>query len=238
MKSIELCVSPGLYPCYENKDAVVVVVDVLRATSSICAAFANNVKTLIPVETQSEAKAKKEEGYIVAAERNGIVLDFADFGNSPDNFSEDVIGGKEVVYSTTNGTKTIKLASESHKVAIGAFVNLSALTKWIVEQDRDVLILCAGWKNKFNIEDTVFGGALAELLIENGTHRSICDAVTSAVDVWKRHKNNLLDYINTTAQKERLRSNGLDGCIEYCITLDETDVVPVYEDGKLVDALN
>lgn len=237
MNKIELCVSPALYSFYENRDAVVVVVDVLRATSSICTAFANRVKTLIPVETQDEAKAKKAEGYIVAAERNGIVLDFADFGNSPDNFSEDLIGGKEVVYSTTNGTKTIKLAAESHKVAIGAFINLTALTDWITKQNRDVLILCAGWKNKVNMEDTVFGGALAERLLEAGTHNTICDSVCFAIDTWKRHKNDLLSYINQAAQKERLRKNGLDGCIEYCCSLDQTPVVPVYENGKLVDAI-
>jgi len=237
MNQIELCHSPALYPFYENRDAIVVVVDVLRATSSICAAFANNVKALIPVETEDEAKAKKEEGYIVAAERNGLVLDFADFGNSPDNFSEDIIGGKEVVYSTTNGTKTIKLASDSYKVAIGAFINLSHLTEWITKQDKDVLILCAGWKNKVNMEDTIFGGALAERLIEAGTHETICDSVYAAMDSWKHHKDDLLSYINKAAQKQRLRKNGLDGCIEFCCKLDQTPVVPVYEGGKLVDAI-
>ena len=108
---IEVCYSPALFPFYENPDAVVVVTDILRASSAIVAAFMNGVERIIPVGTLEEAKSYKERGFMVAAERDGIVRDFADFGNSPYNFTPERVKGKQIVYSTTNGTNAIQLAS-------------------------------------------------------------------------------------------------------------------------------
>ena len=159
-KKIEVCFSPALYPFYRNDNAVVVVSDILRATTAICAAFENGVKSLIPVADLNEAREWKKKGYLVAAERDGLVLDFADFGNSPFNFHPEQVRGKTIVYSTTNGTQAIRMASGAKHVAIGAFINLTALAEWIIGEDSDVLVLCAGWKNRYNIEDSVFAGAL------------------------------------------------------------------------------
>ena len=121
---IEVCYTPALFPFYENRDAVVVVTDILRASSAIVTAFMNGVERIIPVGTLEEAKAFKEKGFMVAAERDGIVRDFADFGNSPYNFSPDRVKGNQIVYSTTNGTNAINLASSGSQVLIGAYLNI------------------------------------------------------------------------------------------------------------------
>lgn len=234
MKNVEVCLSPAIFEYQKNKEAIVVVVDVLRATTSICEAFKNGVNKLIPVATPDEARQKKTEGYIVAAERDGIPLEFADFGNSPFNFSEENVKGKDVVYSTTNGTKTIQLADScSKKVAVGAFINITALNKWLIEQDRDVFVLCAAWKNKINIEDSVFAGAVVDALISSGKYTTICDSAKITRDMWLTNRKDLLEYFNTSAQKQRLKKNKIDDSIEYCATSDTTDVVPVYADGIL-----
>jgi len=232
--SIEVCYSPELFPIYENKEAIVVIVDILRATSSICTAFENGVQAIIPVKTRREAMIAKENGFLVAAERNGLVLDFADFGNSPYNFSRENVEGKEIVYSTTNGTKTIQIAQECKAVVIGSFCNFTVLANWLISKQSPIIILCAGWKGKYNIEDTVFAGALAEKLLENTEFYSNCDATIAALEMWKNNKNSIRTLINKCAQNERLRSNNLDDCIDYCLTKDTCNVVPIYSAGKII----
>ena len=232
-KKLEIIFSPELFKYYENPPANVVIVDILRATSAICAAFQNGVSQIIPVPSRTEAKQYKNKGYIVAAERDGQVLDFADFGNSPFNFTSERIKNKSVAYSTTNGTKAIHLARQNNKVIIASFLNISVVADLLIHDRHDVLILCAGWKGKFSLEDTVFSGALAEKLLDSGNFYSICDSVKASIDLWKLAKTNIMEYIDKVAQRERLRKLGLDDVLEYCHTPDTTDKIPVYQNGVI-----
>jgi len=232
-RNIEVCFTPATYHRFHNDEANVVVVDILRATSAICTAFVNGVEKIIPVGTLEEAKDYKNKGFMVAAERDGIVRDFADFGNSPYNFTPDRVERKEIVYSTTNGTNAINLARKSHLVLIGAYLNISAMANFLLEQDRDVVVLCAGWKDRFNLEDSIYAGALAEKFLASGKFKTICDSTLAAIDLWSLAKVDLVGYTNKVAQKSRLRKNGLDDVIEFCLTLDTTDVLPVLKDNYL-----
>jgi 2-phosphosulfolactate phosphatase len=233
-KHLEICFTPAAFDAHADSGAIVVIVDVLRATSSICTAFANGVREIIPVTTVEEAREMKSKGFLVAAERDGYVLDFADFGNSPFNFSAEKIKGRSVVYSTTNGTGIMKRASGSHDVVIGSYLNISAVCRWLEEQDRKVIIGCAGWKNRFSLEDAVCAGAMALKLLDGGRFTTICDSVHAATDLWKAAREDLAGYIDKTAQRSRLRAKGLDDCIGYCHTFDMTDAIPVLREGKLV----
>ncbi len=232
--SLEICFTPAAFDAHADSEAVVVIIDVLRATSSICTAFANGVSEIIPVATVAEAREMKAMGFLLAAERDGYVLDFADFGNSPFNFNTEKVKGKSVAYSTTNGTGIMKQASECHDVVIGSYLNLTALCSWIIEQDRKVVIVCAGWKRRFSLEDAVCAGAMADRLLESGKFTTVCDSVHAATDLWSAAKGDLLGYIEKAAQRSRLREKGLDDCIPYCHTFDVTDVIPVLRGGKLV----
>lgn len=229
--------SPAIYSKHADDENIVVIVDILRATSSICAAIHNGVKSIIPVAKVEEARAMKQKGYLVASERDGYVLDFADFGNSPFNFTPEIVAGKEIVYSTTNGTRCIHMASHSKAVVIGSFLNLSVLADWLINQNSPVLIFCASWKDRFSLEDTVFAGALSELLLHSGKFETICDAVAASLDLWNVAKNDLNSYLQKAAQKGRLASKGLDDCIEYCLTADQCGVIPCFHDDCLVDLL-
>ena len=235
MNRLEVCFSPAIYDKHADDDNLVVIVDILRATSSICAAIHSGVKSIVPVATVEEARRMKQQGYMVASERDGYVLDFADFGNSPFNFTPEKVKGKDIVYSTTNGTRCIHMASHSKAVIIGSFLNISSLTGWLIQQNAPVLIFCASWKDRFSLEDTVFAGALAERLLDSGRFESNCDVVTASLDLWSIAKNDLLGYIQKSAQKRRLASKGLDDCIEYCLTADQTAVVPIFRENKLMD---
>jgi len=232
---LEVCLSPAIYDKHADDHNIVVIVDILRATSTICAAIHNRVKSIIPIATVEEAREMKQQGYMVASERDGYVLDFADFGNSPFNFTPEIVGGKEIAYSTTNGTRCIHMASHSKAVVIGSFLNISVLADWLIQQNAPVLIFCASWKDRFSLEDTVFAGALAERLMNSGKFETICDAVTASIDLWNLAKNDLYAYIQKAAQKGRLASKGLDDCIEYCLTEDLCPVIPLFQDEKLVD---
>ena len=229
--------SPAIYDKHADDHNIVVIVDILRATSTICAAIHNGVKSIIPVATVEEAREMKLQGYMVASERDGFVLDFADFGNSPFNFTPEIVGGKEIAYSTTNGTRCIHMASHSKAVVIGSFLNISVLADWLIQQNAPVLIFCASWKDRFSLEDTVFAGALAERLMNSGKFETICDAVTASIDLWNLAKNDLYAYLQKAAQKGRLASKGLDDCIEYCLTEDLCPVIPIFQDEKLVNIL-
>lgn len=231
---IEVCFSPALYPYFENPEAIVVVTDILRASSAICTAFMNGVERIIPVRTLDEAREWKSKGYKVAAERDGIVKDFADFGNSPFNFTEQRVKDQHIVYSTTNGTQAVQLASSGHKVLIGAFLNLTALCDYAVESSRDVLVLCAGWKNKFNLEDTLFAGAMVDQLFQTGKYDTVCDSAHASLDLWNIAKLDLMGYVEKTAQRHRLKKNGLDDVIEYCLTSDLTRIIPVLKNDYLI----
>jgi 2-phosphosulfolactate phosphatase len=234
-RKLETCFSPALYNPAEYGNSIVVIIDILRASSAICTAFANGASEIIPVAEVTEAKLYKSKGYLVAAERDGYVLDFADFGNSPFNFTREKVEGRTIVYSTTNGTGIIKLASSAYMTVIGSFLNISALSRWLLKQERDVLLFCAGWKNRFNIEDTLCAGAIAEKILESGLYSTICDSTIAAMDLWSMAKKDLPGYIDKVAQRTRLRDKGLDDCIDFCITSDFTEKIPVIKNGILVD---
>jgi 2-phosphosulfolactate phosphatase len=233
-RKIEVCFTPAVFNEFRNDDAIVVIVDILRATSAIITAFMHGAKKIIPVATLDEAKAYKERGYIVAAERDGIKRDFADFGNSPFNFQQEYIRDKEIVYSTTNGTQCIMLARNSYRVLVGGYLNIDALAKYITRNHRDVLILCAAWKNKFNLEDTLFAGALTEILLRDENYYTICDSALASVDLWNIAQTDILKYIDKAAQRHRLRKNNLDDVIGYCHTMNLTDIIPALRENYLV----
>jgi 2-phosphosulfolactate phosphatase len=233
-RKLETCFSPALYEADSHHDSIVVILDILRASSAICTAFANGARSIIPVSEVEEAKDYKSRGYLVAAERDGFVLDFADFGNSPFNFTKEQVDGKTIVYSTTNGTGLINLTLSAHMTVIGSFLNIGALTRWLIDQNKDVLLLCAGWKNRFNIEDTVCAGAIAEKLMNSNNFRTICDSTHAAIDLWTLAEPDLPGYINKAAQRSRLRDKNLDDCIVFCLTPDFTDKIPMMRDGVLV----
>jgi 2-phosphosulfolactate phosphatase len=233
-KILEVCLSPAMFTKHAGSEDVVVVIDVLRATSAICTAFANGAKEIIPVTTVEEAKNLKMEGFLVAAERDGFVLDFADFGNSPFNFTPDKVKGKTIIYSTTNGTGIINMASVCNRVLIGSYLNFSSLVTWLINQERNVLLFCAGWKERISLEDMVCAGAFARKLVDSGEFTTKCDSALASMDIWEIAKTDLMAYIEKAAQRSRLRDKGLDDCLGFCHTFDKTTVIPVLKDGKLI----
>ena len=214
---------------------MVVVIDVLRATTTMCVALDQGAEKVIPVETIEEClQYKGKEGYILAGERNGRKVEGFHFGNSPFEFMNGVVKGKILVLTTTNGTRAIKMTERSHQVVIGGFLNFSALTKWIVSEGRDTLMLCSGWRDKFNLEDTVFAGAVIHHIKEYFLVES--DSAFAAEKLYLNSRRNMFHFMKQSSHYRRLAHLGVVNDIKYCLRPDLTDVVPVLKNGALVKA--
>lgn len=232
--NIEVCFSPQSYHLFHKENAVVVVIDILRATSAITTAFFNGVAKMLPVASVEEAKAYKEQGYIVAAERNGEIVEGFDLGNSPFGYMNSKVKGKTIVITTSNGTQALTVAKSASKVLVGSFLNLDALIEVLRKEKKDVLFLCSGWKNKFNLEDTLFAGAVAEALIYKYNFSSTCDSTIAAMELYKLAKHDLYGFLANSSHRNRLSKLDLERDINYCLSPNQCPVVPVLEGDALV----
>lgn len=234
---IRICLTPALYPIYRDDNSIVVVVDIFRATSAICTALHHGMTAVIPVAAIEEAKNYPGNGYIVAAERGGEVVDGFAYGNSPLSYrnNPDIVG-KKLVLTTTNGTQAITAAKDAAALCVGAFSNITALSSWLIAQQKDVMILCAGWKNRLNLEDTIFAGALARLLLNQGFVLDIdSDAALTALTLYEQSKENMNRFLEPSSHRQRLSKLNLEKDIEYCLQWDTTTVVPVLMNGELIN---
>ena len=233
---IEVCHSPALYPVYESKDSIVVVIDILRATSAICTAFEFGAEKIIPVATVEEAWTYKQNGFLAGAERDAVMVEGFDFGNSPFSYMDKKIKGSTIVLTTTNGTQAIEAAKKAHKVVIGAFTNFSSLCGYLISQNRDVLLLCAGWKDKYNLEDALFAGAVTIELAKNPVfdNGKIADSAWACRYLYEANIQNRFRFFKNASHSKRLAKLNLKKDIKYCFSLDKTKIIPVLEKGCLV----
>jgi 2-phosphosulfolactate phosphatase len=232
MKKIDICLTPELLHLYELKDRIVVVVDILRATSCMTTALAHGVEKIIPVATLEECRALQQQGFITAAERDAKKADGFDLDNSPFSYMQEHLQGKTIAMTTTNGTLAITRSKEAIQVIIGSFLNKTAVVEYLRSQPHDVLILCAGWKGRVNLEDTLFAGAVVdelkdEFLIED-------DATLGAHTIYGCAKYNMLKSMASSSHVKRLHRLNLAKDIEFCIREDEYQVIPVLQGDALV----
>lgn len=234
--TVETCLSPLLFPARLTwSDYIVVVIDVLRATTAFNAAFDRGFTAIIPVAGTEEALRMQQEGYLVAAERDGEKLDFADFGNSPTGFLSSEIVADKLVYTTTNGTQAIESGKAAGNLIAVSFSNLSAAAEWLERDKKNVLILCAGWKNTYSLEDTLCAGALAEKLSSSALYVVIDDATLAALELWKSAKDDLLTFVSRSSHYQRLLAKNLKDDLAYCFKPDTSKAVPLLVGGQLID---
>ena len=140
-----------------------------------------------------------------------------------------------MVYCTTNGTRALEMAKTADQIVIGSFLNLTALSDWIIKQHRNIVILCSGWKNKFCLEDSLFAGALAERLLQDPDFVTACDSAEAAMDLWRLAENDMPGYLDKAAHRHRLKRLGLDDVIPYSFKIDQMNVVPVFNGKEIVN---
>ena len=231
--TIDVCFSPALFNLYNAANSITVVIDVLRATSSICVAFEHGVKSIIPVSTIDEALSYKSKGYLIGAERHGEMLEGFDFGNSPFSYMDPIIKGRDIVLTTTNGTKAFEIAKTSFKVVAGSFLNIDVLANWLKEQNQNVILLCAGWKKTFNLEDTLFAGAMVYRLKKDFDFSIGRDSCIAAEYLYMLGKNDMYNFLEESSHRMRLERLHIEKDIAYCLTPNQAQVIPCMNGNAL-----
>ena len=231
------CLSPALLNLYDVDKSIVVIIDVLRATSTIATALYNGAKAIIPVDSVAECiRIGKQIDSITAGERDGQIAEGLAYGNSPFEYPAEFIEGKTLVLTTTNGTRLLQMALDKNAKAIitGSFPNLSAVCDFLLAQKQHVILGCAAWKNRVNIEDTLFAGAVINRI---GKHFSInCDSSQMAATMYNDAMPDLFEFMKTknASHYSRLSGFGLEKDIRYCLTEDVANITVIYEEGKLL----
>lgn len=235
-RNINVCLVSDLFENYPlSENTIVVVVDLLRATTVISTAFNFGIKDIIPVSSLEIAKTYiNRKDFIVAAERNAMPIKGFDYGNSPFQYMNDDILDKTLVLTTTNGTKAINIAS-SYEVITSCFINIDAVEEFLLNSNKDVLILCSGWKGVFNLEDTIFSGCLANKLISSKKFNVNCDSTLASLNLYEQAKHDYFSFLSNSAHRKRLKFLNIEKDTEFCLNPDfKSEIIPTLKNGKLV----
>ena len=232
MRSIEVCFSPELIHLHEVTGKLVVVVDIFRATSTMVSALAHGVTEILPFADLEACRAMQSQGYLIAAERDGLTAPGFELGNSPVAYTGGAYSGRKLAMTTTNGTLAIEKSKGAAEILIGAFPNLQATATYIQSRNLDVLIHCAGWKGRFNLEDSLYAGALVQALGESHANRE--DGAIAMGSLFTQVGENLPTYLSQAAHAKRLQNHGIEADIAFCLSLNRYDqVVGVSQKGEL-----
>ena len=233
---LHTALSPALLHLYDLNQAIVVIIDVLRATSTIATALYNGAKCVIPVDSVAKCiELGRQIDGITAGERDGKIAEGLEYGNSPFEYPREFVGGKTLVLTTTNGTKLLHMALDrgAGQIVTGSFPNLGAVCQYLLSQNQPVVLGCAAWKDRVNIEDLLFAGAVVNKVKE---HFHInCDSSQIAETLYLDAHKDLYEFMKSknASHYHRLMGYGLEKDIRYCLTPDVANVLPFYENGKL-----
>ena len=233
--TLNTSLSPALLHLYDLSNSVVVIIDVFRATFTIASALYNGAKCVIPVDSVPKAiEISKSIGGIAAGERDGMIAEGLQHGNSPLEYGREFIENQTLVLTTTNGTRLLQMALDkgADTIISGSFPNLSAVCDYLLAEKKNVVLGCAGWKDRFNLEDTLFAGAVISRLKKDFTIH--CDSSLMAESMYSKHKNNLAGFApKLTHYHLLLERFGFIEDIKFCLTADLANVLPLYKEGKL-----
>lgn len=228
--------SPALLHLYDLNNSVVVIIDVFRATSTIASALFNGAKCVIPVDSVARAiEISKSIDGIAAGERDGLIAEGLQHGNSPMEYTREFIENKTLVLTTTNGTRLLHMALEkgADTIISGSFPNLSAVCEFLLSENKNVILGCAGWKDRFNLEDTLFAGAVISEIKQHFTIH--CDSSLMAESMYESNKNKMAEFAPNLTHYHRLVERfGLIEDIQFCLTRDNANVLPLYKEGRLI----
>lgn len=230
--------SPSLLQLYDVSKSIVVIIDVLRATSTIATALENGAKAIIPVDSVAECiRLGKQINAITAGERDGKVAEGLEYGNSPFEYPKTFIHGQTLVLTTTNGTRLLHMAlnNSAKEIITGSFANLDAVCNYLILKKQPVVLACAAWKDRVNIEDTLFAGMVISKVKEY--FEINCDASQMASSLYASAGKDLYKFMkkNNASHFIRLSSFGLEEDIKFCLTANTASSLPLYVDGKLIN---
>jgi 2-phosphosulfolactate phosphatase len=235
---MDCLLTPALTDEQALRERTVVVIDVLRASTSIITALGNGAKEVIPVATVESAV--KISGNLAAGatllggERNGRIIEGFHLGNSPAEYTADRVRGKSIVFSTTNGSQALVKSRYAQELIVCGFVNIGAVRDQLGDRDRDIAVVCAGRNGDFSMEDTVCCGMLVQLMLEiHGDDLPLGDAARAAQVLYRAHGKNILRMLKATEHGRYLEEIGFGGDLRLCADVDGVPVVPQL-DGNVI----
>tara|TARA_X000000950_G_scaffold89672_1_gene112821 strand:+ start:9956 stop:10654 length:699 start_codon:yes stop_codon:yes gene_type:complete len=230
MKSVDVCLTHQDFDNYDHKGKIVVVIDVLRATSTINTLLflgANHVK---PVGSLEECKVLKEDDYIIMAERMGKKVEGFDYGNSPTKLKEENIKGKKIAIATSNGSKAIIKSEGSKRTILCSFLNIESVVNLIKKSESDVILLCSGWLGKTNLEDTLCAGGIVSGL-DNFEIESDTALMAKALH---NNTDDILETMKLSSHAKRLSGYDNKVDIEFCSRVNTQPIVPILNGNQIV----
>ncbi len=234
---VDLIISADYIEKSKIKDKVVVVIDMLRATTVITTALKNGAKCVIPIltveETFEKAKELKNLGeeVVLGGERKALRIEGFDFSNSPLEYTKEKISDKTVILSTTNGTRALNLCRESDVILIGSMINGRAVAKKLKELNKDVVFINAGTNGEFSMDDFICAGYMIHNLLDEKSC-DISDIAKTARYIYENNKD-ITSFIKNARHFDVLTSLGLQEDLAYCSSKDLIDIVPIFKDGKI-----
>ncbi len=220
------------------KDRIVVMVDVLRTSTTICVALSNGAKEVIPFDNVASAMELagnlSRDNVLLCGEREGKLIEGFDLGNSPLEYTHETITDKSLIFCSTNGSSALVKAGHAKSALACAFINLAACLEHILQADNDILVVCAGNEGQFALEDTVCGGMLLNLLDRKiGGGLETNDGAEAALILYDKYSGHYLKLLRNCSHGQYLRSIGFEKDLNVCSRIDALNVVPVYKDGTV-----
>jgi 2-phosphosulfolactate phosphatase len=220
------------------KDRTVVVIDVLRACSTIATALNNGARSVVPVVDMAQAgkiaSNMDQQSFLLGGERGGEKIEGYHLGNSPLEYAREVVKDKTIIFNTTNGTGAVSHARLANHLLIGSFLNARRVVAFIREAGLDVTIICAGWKNRVSLEDTLCAGMMLYQLWEGREPGFVSDTAHIAFAQYSHDQHMLETAIRRCNHAQRLTKQGHEEDIDYCLQIDALPVLPYFEDNQLV----
>ncbi len=228
---IDLFFSPSQTDEMLLRGRTVVVIDILRASTTIAAALRNGAKEIIPVTTvESAVKISGNLGanvILLGGERNGRMIEGFNLGNSPLEYVEERVRGKSIIFSSTNGSQALVKARYAREMVVCGFVNISAVAGFLSELRSDVVIVCAGSADMFSLEDTVCAGMLVQKLSDiRSLSLETSDAALAARMLHKAFGKSILKMLRASEHGKYLADIGFGDDLPVCADVDSLPVLP------------
>ncbi len=235
----DLFLIPGSVDKKNLTGKTVVLIDVLRASTTICQALHSGARAVIPFEEPGEAaemRAKLGQGdALLAGEREGIKIDNFDLGNSPREFTPQSVAGKTVILTTSNGTRAYNKAKPAALILTGAIVNISKVAARVARAGNDLVIMCAGREGQFSIEDSICGGMLIDkLYTEHKLEMELNDAASLALLLYRSNRKAIKETIAQGEHGRYLQRINFGEDVLLAGEADSIPVLPVLRDSRII----
>jgi len=221
------------------KDRLVVIIDVLRASTSMITALANGCRGIIPVSETNQAKKLAQnfppESILLCGERNEVLIPGFDLSNSPLEYTVDKVNGKKIIFTSSNGSKLFDYVQSAQKTIVAGFVNISTVSKFIIESKLDAAILCAGKNGQFGLEDVVCGGMIVDKMVDLKTDISnLNDGAIAALAMYRSFAENITGMMYQASHGKRLIEIGQEVDLITCGKIDSIEMIPILNGNELV----